>query len=106
MHKCESVTDFGSPYLLFLLLLLFAAGVAARDLGAGFILASGSGVFGSGVFGWSPSKRLSGQILNAGHFWQPATMAIGQIVMGNPVWSGGKKAQYAPGAYRKVVCFT
>ena len=91
MHKRESVTDYGSPYLLFLLLLLFAAGVAARDFGDGLILASGSGAFGSGVFGWSPIKRLSGQILNAGHFWQPTTMAIGQIVMGIPVWSGGKK---------------
>jgi hypothetical protein len=69
--------------LLLLLLLLFAAGVAARDFGEGLILASGSG-----TFGWSPIKRLSGQILNAGHFWQPATMAIGQIVTGIPVWSG------------------
>jgi hypothetical protein len=30
----------------------------------------------------SPITPLSGQILNAGHFWQPATMAIGQSVMG------------------------
>jgi hypothetical protein len=35
---------------------------------------------GSG-FGGLPMTPLSGQILNAGHFSQPATMAIGQSVM-------------------------
>jgi hypothetical protein len=34
--------------------------------------------------GASPSTPLSGQILKAGHFWQPATTAIGQSVMGIP----------------------
>ena len=48
---------------------------AARGFAAG--LASGVG-----AGGLSPITPLSGQILNAGHFWQPATMAIGQSVMG------------------------
>jgi len=61
--------------------LFFTVGVAERDFGEVLVLASGSG-----AFGWSPIKRLSGQILNAGHFWQPATMAIGQIVTGIPFW--------------------
>ncbi len=33
-----------------------------------------------------PITPLSGQILNAGHFSQPVTMAIGQSVMGFPSW--------------------
>jgi hypothetical protein len=32
-------------------------------------------------FLWSPSVDFKGQIENAGHFWHPATMAMGQIVM-------------------------
>lgn len=35
--------------------------------------------------GLSPSTPLRGQILKAGHFWHPATMAIGQTVMTIPV---------------------
>jgi hypothetical protein len=38
----------------------------------------------SGAGGLSPITPLSGQILKAGHFWQPAMMAIGQSVMGIP----------------------
>ena len=38
-----------------------------------------------GVAGVSPRTPLSGQILKAGHFLQPATMAIGQMVMVIPV---------------------
>ncbi len=34
------------------------------------------------AFGWSPRTVLRGQTLKAGHFSQPATMAIGQSVMG------------------------
>ncbi len=61
----------------------FAAGIVERDFDVALILASGSG-----AFGLSPISPLSGQILNAGHLWQPATMAIGQIVTGSPFWNG------------------
>lgn len=37
------------------------------------------------ALGASPITSLSGQILKAGHFWQPATTAMGQSVMGIPV---------------------
>jgi hypothetical protein len=36
---------------------------------------------GGGVLGWSPITDFNGQTLNAGHFWHPATMAIGHSVM-------------------------
>jgi len=49
---------------------------AARGFAAGGVSA--------GAGGWSPSIVLSGQILKAGHFWQPATMAIGQMVIEIP----------------------
>jgi hypothetical protein len=39
-----------------------------------------AGFFGSGL-AWSPSTPLSGQMEKAGHFWHPATTAIGQSVM-------------------------
>jgi hypothetical protein len=42
--------------------------------------------------------------LKAGHFLQPATMAIGQMVMINPVGTT-EVPQYAGGRCRKVVCF-
>jgi hypothetical protein len=38
---------------------------------------------GGSAFGGLPMTPLSGQILNAGHFSQPATMAIGHSVMAN-----------------------
>jgi hypothetical protein len=52
---------------------------AARRLPAGFV--SGCACAAGGL---SPSTPLSGQILKAGHLLQPATTAIGQIVMGIP----------------------
>jgi len=33
------------------------------------------------ALGTSPNSDLTGQILKAGHFLHPATMAMGQIVM-------------------------
>jgi hypothetical protein len=51
----------------------------------------------------SPITPLSGQILNAGHFWQPATMAIGQRVMMIPV-EMTRDAQYGAWTPRRVVC--
>jgi hypothetical protein len=41
----------------------------------------GGFAFGGGELGWSPMTVFSGQTLNAGHFWLPATMAIGHRVM-------------------------
>ncbi len=49
-----------------------------RGLAAAFASATGAG-------GLSPITPLSGQILKAGHFWQPATMAMGQMVMALPI---------------------
>ncbi len=66
-----------------------------RGFAAGFALAAGAG-------GLSPITPLSGQILNAGHFWQPATMAIGQRVMVIPV-EVTRDAQYGAQAPRRVV---
>jgi hypothetical protein len=37
-----------------------------------------------GLAGWSPSTVFSGQTLKAGHFRQPATIAIGQTVIFEP----------------------
>jgi hypothetical protein len=34
-----------------------------------------------GLLGWSPITVFSGHTLNAGHFWQPATTAMGHSVM-------------------------
>jgi hypothetical protein len=39
---------------------------------------------GGGFVGWSPRTVFSGQTLNAGHFRQPATIAIGQTVICGP----------------------
>ena len=39
----------------------------------------------TGASGMSPSRRLTGQILNAGHFLQPTAMAIGQIITWSPL---------------------
>ena len=47
---------------------------------------------------------LSGQILKAGHFLQPATMAIGQIVIGNPA-DGLRVPEYGRDAHPEVVSF-
>jgi len=47
-----------------------------------------AGVVPCGLLGASPITDLSGHILNAGHFSQPATMAIGQSVMGRPFGAG------------------
>lgn len=52
----------------------FAA--AARGFAADLGLA-----FTCGAEGASPMTPFNGHILKAGHFWQPATMAMGQIVM-------------------------
>jgi hypothetical protein len=54
----------------------------------------------AGFDGWSPMTPLSGQILKAGHFWQPATMAIGQMVMGTPV-DGEKQPSMRGAGLRK-----
>jgi len=35
----------------------------------------------SSVFFWSPKMDFAGQILKAGHFWQPTATAIGHKVM-------------------------
>ena len=45
----------------------------------------------SAAFGWSPITPLSGQTLNAGHFWQPTTIAIGQRVTEAPLLIGRRK---------------
>ena len=58
----------------------------------------------AGADGWSPITRLSGHILKTGHFLQPATMAIGQTVMGNPA-DGLRVAEYGRDAHPEVVCF-
>ncbi len=78
-------------------------------LARGFAAALGfAGAFGfiasTGAAGLSPSTPLSGQILKAGHFWQPATIAMGQMVMMVP---GGwrKTGEYARPRPHEVVCF-
>lgn len=77
----------------------FLRAAAARD----FILALGLGLglegsAGSAAFGWSPIIPFSGHILKAGHFRQPATMAIGQTVMMIPFGNnlGSKYARHTP----------
>jgi hypothetical protein len=70
--------------------------VARRRGFAGAALAAAGG-------GASPSTPLSGQTLKAGHFLQPATMAIGQMVMTVP-GEGARVPQYAAGRRRVVVC--
>jgi hypothetical protein len=55
---------------------------AAGDFFAGLADFVGLTTTGAGpVLGASPKADLSGQILKAGHFWQPTAMAIGQIFM-------------------------
>jgi hypothetical protein len=54
--------DFAAAFF-FAAVCLAAAGLAAAALGA------------------SPSKVFTGQILKAGHFWQPTARAMGQMVM-------------------------
>jgi hypothetical protein len=66
-RRCDDVSE---PY--FFLAAVFRAALAF------FTGLTGA----SGWAGLSPISPLSGQILKAGHFWQPATMAIGQSVMG------------------------
>ena len=73
----------------------FRAAADLRGFAAGFASATGAG-------GLSPITPLSGQILNAGHFWQPATMAIGQRVMMIPV-EVTRDAQYGARSPRRVV---
>lgn len=58
-----------------------------------------SGATGAG--GLSPSTPFSGQILKAGHFWQPATMAIGQTVMADSVGIVARTRSMAPAARRR-----
>jgi hypothetical protein len=85
----------------------FFRAAAARGFAAVLVLAlalgAGTGI-GVGAGGLSPIIPLSGQILKAGHFLQPTTMAIGQIVMGIPVMLTGR-AQYARSSCQRVVCF-
>jgi len=69
------VTDFGVEERGF---------AAALIVGLPAALALISGV-GTGASGMSPRRRLTGQILNAGHFLQPTAMAIGQIVTWSPL---------------------
>ena len=56
---------------------LYQADFLMRSYGfqAGELLPAG------GLLGWSPSTVFSGQTLKAGHFWHPATTAMGHSVM-------------------------
>jgi hypothetical protein len=67
-----------------------------------FFFLDGGGAGGGSTFGWSPSTVFKGQMLNAGHFLQPATTAMGQTVM---AFSSGVDAAQAPHLLRgRVAC--
>ena len=54
----------------------------AGEFFAGLADLTGLATTGAGLAGGaSPSADLSGQILKAGHFWQPTAIAMGQIFM-------------------------
>jgi hypothetical protein len=78
----------------------FGAGLGAV-LGAGLAATTGGGA----AFGTSPSRVLTGQMRKAGHFWQPATMAIGHMVMEIPLDDCKVPSQYGGGRWPEVVGF-
>ena len=59
----------------------FAAGLALAVVLAAGLTAGLTVGLRSCALGASPNTVLSGQILKTGHFWQPVTRAMGQIVM-------------------------
>ena len=54
------------------------------DFCAGALLAGGLASTDALSFLWSPITPFSGQIENAGHFWQPTATAMGHSVMASP----------------------
>jgi hypothetical protein len=78
----------------------------AFGLAFGLLFGATSAAAAGGAFGMSPSRVLAGQIRNAGHFWQPATMAIGQMVMGIPLDDCETTSQYGRECRPQVVGFT